>query len=83
MLVTGSTQFFAVGCHYIPLNDLTTLMTINQAWNKCPQGHTPILLGDLNINVHSPRDKRDEQIVEVVEDVMGLADLSQHFHQQS
>jgi hypothetical protein len=82
VLVTGSCRFFAVGC-YIPPNDLSTLTTIKQAWNECPRGHIPLLLGDLNINLHSPRDERDKQIAEVVEDVMGLTNLSRHFHQRS
>ena len=32
VLVTGSCQFFAVGC-YIPPNDLSTATTIEKAWN--------------------------------------------------
>ncbi len=82
VLVTESQQFFAVGC-YIPPIHLGTLVMIKQAWNECPHGHTPILLGDLNINLHSPCDKRDEKIAKVVEDVMGLTNLSQHFRQRS
>jgi hypothetical protein len=82
VLATGNTRFFAVGC-YIPPNDLSTLTTIEQAWNECPRGHTPILLGNLNVNLHSPRDERDKQIAELVEDVMGLTDLSRHFLQRS
>jgi hypothetical protein len=35
---------------------------IKQAGNECPRGHTPILLGDLNINLRSPWDKRDEKL---------------------
>jgi hypothetical protein len=78
VLVTGSCRFFVVGC-YIPLNDLSTATTIKKAWNECPRGHVPLLLGDLNVNLRSPRDKRGKQIAEVVEDVMGLTDLSGHF----
>ncbi len=43
----------------------------------------PLLLGDMNVNLRSPRDERDEQIAKVVEDMMGLTDLSRHFRQQS
>ncbi len=82
VLVTGSCHFFAVGC-YIPPNDMSTATTIEKVWNKCPCGHIPLLLGDLNVNLRSLRDKRDEQIAEVVEDVMGLTDLSCHFLQRS
>ncbi len=80
VLVTGSCQFFAVGC-YISPNDLSTLTTIEQAWNQCPRGHVPLLLSNLNVNLRSPRGERDEQIAKVVEDVMGLTNLSRHFLQ--
>jgi hypothetical protein len=49
-IVMGSQQFFAMGC-YIPPNNLSTLQHIVQAWNECPRGHIPILLGNLNINL--------------------------------
>ncbi len=35
VIVTGGQQFYAVGC-YIPMNNLSTLTLINQAWNECP-----------------------------------------------
>jgi hypothetical protein len=44
-------------------------------------GHIPILLGDLNINLVSPRNKQDEMIAEQVQDVMGLIDVSCQFKQ--
>jgi hypothetical protein len=81
-IVTGKQHFFVVGC-YIPPNDLSTLQHIIQAWNKCPRGHIPILLGNLNGNLRAPRDDRDKQIAEAVEDVMGLTNLSKHFCQRS
>ncbi len=73
---------FAVGC-YIPPNDLSTLQHIVQAWNKCPRGHIPILLGNLNVNLHASRDNRDKQIGKAFEDVIGLTNLSKHFCQRS
>jgi hypothetical protein len=48
-----------------------------------PGDTPPILLGDLNINLCAPRDKRDEKIAKVGEDVMGMVDLFKHFCQQS
>ncbi len=60
-----------------------TLTTIEQAWNKCPRGYIALLLGDMNVNLCSPRDERNKLIAKVVEDVMGLTDLSRHFCQQS
>jgi hypothetical protein len=82
VIVTGGQRFYARG-YYIPLNDLSTLTTINQAWNGCPLGHTPILLGNPKVNLHAPWDDRDKQIAKAVEDVMGLCNLFTHFLQQS
>jgi hypothetical protein len=78
----GSQRFYIVGC-YIPPNNLCTLPQVKQALNKCLKGHTPLLIGDLSINLCAPRDKRDERIAEVVEDICGLTNLSKHFRQQS
>jgi hypothetical protein len=63
VVVTGSQHFHVVGC-YIPPNNLSTLPQVKQALNKCPQGHTPLLIGDLNVNLCAPRDERDERISE-------------------
>jgi len=82
VIVTGGARYYAVGC-YIPPDDRSTLATIVQAWSECPKGHTPFLLGDLNVNLRAPRDDRDEQIAEAVEDEMGLCDLSRHFRHRS
>jgi hypothetical protein len=70
-----------MGC-YIPPTDLSTLPQVEQALNKCPKRHTILLLGDLNVHLHAPWDKRDEQIAEVVEDICRLTNLSKHFLQQ-
>jgi hypothetical protein len=71
VIVMGSQHFYVVGC-YIPPNNLCTLPQVKQALNKCPKGHTPLFIGDLNVNLHAPWDERDEQIAEVVEDLCGL-----------
>jgi hypothetical protein len=68
MIVTGSQRFYVLGC-YIPPNNLCTLPQVEQAPNKCPKGHTLLLIGDLNINLPVPQDERDEWIAEVVEDM--------------
>jgi len=78
----GEPTIYIVGCH-IPPTVLSTLPQVEQALKELPTGRTPLLIGDLNGNLHTPRDKRDEWIAEVVEDVCGLTDLSKHFRQQS
>jgi hypothetical protein len=80
LLVPGDTRYYTVGCH-IPPNKLTTLTHIKQAWMACPKGCLPIVLGDLNVNLAAPRDKRDETIAEQV-DTMNLVDMSSRFRQR-
>ncbi len=79
-LVSGATRYYIVGC-YIPPNNLTTLMHIEQAWMACPKECLPIMLGDLNINLAAPRDERDETIAEQV-NAMNLVDMSSRFCQR-
>jgi hypothetical protein len=76
-LMMGACQFYVVGC-YIPPSDLTTLRCIKKAWFECPRGAHPILVGNLNINLHAPRTEHKETIAEQVE-IMGLVDMSRHF----
>ncbi len=80
-LVSGAVRWYIVGC-YIPPNDLTTLTHVKQAWQACPWGCLPILLGNLNVNLAAPHDKRGETIAEQV-DAMALTDMSAHFRQRS
>jgi hypothetical protein len=58
VIVMGSQHFYTVGC-YIPPNNLCMLPQVKQALNKCPKGHTPLLFGNLNINLCASKDERD------------------------
>ena len=78
-LQTGSKRFYIIGA-YVPPSDRTTIDQIRDAWKQCLGGCTPILLGDLNINLAQPRDERDEEIAEEC-GFMGLTDMSRHFRQ--
>jgi hypothetical protein len=66
-------QFFVVGC-YIPPSDLETLTDVKRAWQACPTGAHPLLVGD--------RTDREDAIAEQVE-AMGLVDMSRHFYKCS
>ena len=79
-LVLGAMRWYSIGC-YIPPNDLTTLMCVKQAWQACPKGCLPIMLGNLNINLAALRDERDKTIAELV-DTMALVDISSHICQR-
>jgi hypothetical protein len=81
VVVLGGERYYAVGC-YIPPTNLTTLEHVEAAWIECPKRHIPILLGNLNIKLASPRNERDELIAKHVGDVMGLLDVYRHFRQR-
>ncbi len=80
VVVLGGKRYYAVGCYTSPTN-LTMLTHVEAAWNECPIGHIPILLGDLNIKLTSPWNKQDELIVKHMGNVMGLMDVSRQFKQ--
>jgi hypothetical protein len=79
-LVLGATRYYILGC-YIPANDLTTLMHVEQGWMACPKGCLPIMLGDLNVNLAAPCNEQDEMIAKQV-DTMNLVDMSSRFRQR-
>jgi hypothetical protein len=79
-LKSGATRWYIVGC-YIPPTNLTTLTHIKQVWLACPKGCLPILLGDLNVNLAAPCNKRNDAIAKQV-DAMALINMSNHFCQR-
>jgi hypothetical protein len=68
-----------MGC-YIPPSDLETLSCIDKAWHKCPKGAHPILVGNLNLNLHALHMEREEMNAKQV-DAMDLVNMSRHFCQ--
>ncbi len=73
-LVTGNKQFYCMGI-YIPPTDMMGVEDLRAAWEACPEGCIPIVLGDLNINFRDPRDKRDKLVVDLL-DKINLVDTS-------
>ncbi len=79
-LILGATRWYIVVC-YIPPTNLTTLMHVDEAWWACPKGCHPIFLGDLNVNLAAPRNKRDDTIANQVY-AYALTNMSNHFRQR-
>jgi hypothetical protein len=78
-LISGAMRYYIMGC-YIPPNNQTTLMHVKQAWMACPKGCLPIVLGNMNVNLATPRDEQDETIAKQV-DTMNLVNMSSRFRQ--
>ena len=45
-----------------------------------PKGSTPLVIGDLNVNLESPRTKRGENIADEL-DFMGMSNMTHNFRQ--
>jgi hypothetical protein len=69
-----------MGAYILPTN-MMGVDDLHAAWAKCPANCKPLLLGDLNINFGSPRSKREEIIVDLL-DKMNLANMSRKFLQR-
>jgi hypothetical protein len=76
-LVTGYERFYVMGI-YIPPNNTTGVDALWAAWNACPDGCAPIVMGDLNISFEHPRNKQEEAIADLL-DKINLVDLSCKF----
>jgi hypothetical protein len=76
-LITGDAQFHCMGI-YVPPTDTVGVEDLRAAWEACPAGCTPIVLGDLNINFRDPRNKREELIVNLL-NYINIVDTSRQF----
>ncbi len=52
-LAMGDERFYCIGV-YIPPNDTVGVEDLWSAWEACPDGCIPIIIGDLNINFWDP-----------------------------
>ena len=76
-LVTGDERFYCMGI-YTPPTDTMGVEDLWAAWEACPEGCIPLVLGDLNINFSEPRDEREEVICNLLDDI-NLVDTSRRF----
>ena len=79
-LVTGGDRYFVVGCYIAP-TDTETVNHVRAAWNACPEGCIPLLLGDLNASLWDPVSPRDDAIADMTDEA-NIVDLSRHFLQR-
>jgi hypothetical protein len=49
-----------------------------EAWEACPAGCTPLILGDLNINFRDPQNEQEELIINLLDNI-NLVDTSRRF----
>jgi hypothetical protein len=53
-LTTGDERFYVIGI-YVPPDCSNGVDDLRKAWDACPQGCKPIVLGNININFGYPR----------------------------
>jgi hypothetical protein len=76
-LTTGDERFYIIGI-YVPPNCNKGVDDLRSAWEACPPGCKPLVLGDLNNNFGFPRDKREEVIVDLLDEI-NIIDTSRRF----
>jgi exonuclease III len=76
-LTTGDERFYVIGI-YVPPNCSKGVDDLRNAWDACPLGCKPIVLGDLNIYFGFPRDEREEVIVDLLDEI-NFIDMSRRF----
>jgi hypothetical protein len=73
-LVMGDEQYYVMGI-YIPPNNRAGGEDLWLAWKACPANCSPIIMGNLNINVECPHDEREATIANLL-DKINLVDIS-------
>ncbi len=76
-LVTGDEQFYCMGV-YIPPTDTMGVEDPGAAWEACPAGCIPLVLRDLSIDFRDPRSKREELIVNLLDNI-NVVDMLRRF----
>jgi hypothetical protein len=67
-LVTGNERFYCMGICIPPTNAMG-VEDLWAAWEAYPAGCIPLVLGDLNIDFGEPRNKQEELIVDLLDDI--------------
>ncbi len=80
-LVTGYEQFYMMGI-YIPPNDTTGVDALCKAWASCPANCVPLVLINLNVNFEHPRDAREEQKINLLEEINLVNTSRKNFHRR-
>jgi hypothetical protein len=79
-LVTGEDRFFVIDAYIAPA-DATGVDDLCATWAKCTPNCKPLLLGDLNFDFRAPQTKREEIIVDFIEEI-NLINVSRKYVQQ-
>ena len=66
---------------YIPPEDETTIGHLEKAIERFNQGQTPIILGDLNVNLRYPWGPRGQRIADLLA-TAGVSSMLHHFRQR-
>jgi hypothetical protein len=63
---------------YIPPPDMMGVEDLQAAWEACPAGCTPIVLGDLSINFRDPGNEQEVLIIDLLDNI-NIVDKSRQF----
>jgi len=77
LLVTGNERFYCMGV-YTPPTDTMGVEDLRAAWEACPEGCMPLILGDLNNNFGEPQNEGDEVIRDLINNI-DLVDVSKRY----
>ena len=79
-LKTGDKRFYVMAIYIAP-GCTKGVEDLRDAWAKCPENCSPIVVGDLNIRNQDPRDEREEEIADLLDEI-NLVDTSRKFIQR-
>ena len=79
MVLNKEEIFFAVGCYFLPSDkEGKARKLMEKALRERPKGTTPLVLGDLNVNLDAPRSLEEESLSQEMGE-HGLECATRHF----
>ena len=77
LITVGAIQWYVVGSYVLP-NDVPAVHHVEQALEAASKGLQIILMRDLNVQLKTPRDEREEDMATALAD-RGLVSMKYHF----
>ena len=79
-IIAGENKYYVVGCYCPPpLEDREEAWEhVKKVWKQCPRGFSPLLMGDLNLDIDRPNNQTERDIVTNINE-MFLEPVDEHF----
>ena len=79
-IIAGENKYYVVGFYCPPPREdrVEAWERVKEAWRQCPRGFSPLLMGDLNLDIDHPANQMERDIVADIDEML-LEPAEEHF----